>query len=277
MQCAIAEKIKNSTAFRGDSGQNATKTVNSGIATCLYYYGARYLDPRASRWISTDPAMAEYIPQAPINDDAKKHNQNLPGMGGIFNTVNMHVYHYAGNNPVKLVDPDGRNLYNGTNDDIIVIPEGGDESYTVHSGEMYEGPIDGVMLKDGTIIKVTNMESLNTRVSLAIVTEEGEDKAYIVYGDLINKAGDLGKIIKAEGDLLSGIYRLGDDHYNELRKDWDEKINNKSSDPIRVRSMTDNEISHYINGNGVHRWPLSHKGEKAPMMDQRYHRLWLTY
>jgi hypothetical protein len=29
-------------------------------------------------------------------------------MGGVFNTVNLHLYHYAGNNPVKYVDPDGR-------------------------------------------------------------------------------------------------------------------------------------------------------------------------
>jgi len=29
-------------------------------------------------------------------------------MGGVFNYVNLHVYHYAGNNPVKLKDPDGR-------------------------------------------------------------------------------------------------------------------------------------------------------------------------
>ena len=28
-------------------------------------------------------------------------------MGGVFNVVNLHVYHYAGNNPVKYVDPDG--------------------------------------------------------------------------------------------------------------------------------------------------------------------------
>jgi RHS repeat-associated protein len=75
--------------------------------TGFYYYGARYLDPRTSRWISADPAMGEYIPVAPINDDAKKHNQNLPGMGGVFNHVNLHAYHYAGNNPVKYVDPDG--------------------------------------------------------------------------------------------------------------------------------------------------------------------------
>jgi len=77
--------------------------------TGLYYYGARYLDPRTSRWLTGDPAIyqGDYIPVAPINDDARKHNQNLPGMGGIFNIVNMHAYHYAGNNPVKYVDPTG--------------------------------------------------------------------------------------------------------------------------------------------------------------------------
>jgi hypothetical protein len=52
--------------------------------------------------------MGEYVPQAPINDDAKKANRNLAGMGGVFNVVNLHVYHYAGNNPVKYTDPDGR-------------------------------------------------------------------------------------------------------------------------------------------------------------------------
>ena len=76
--------------------------------TGLYYYGARYLDPRTSRWLSVDLAVGEYIPVAPINDEARKRNGNLPGMGGVFNYVNLHVYHYAGNNPVKYTDPDGR-------------------------------------------------------------------------------------------------------------------------------------------------------------------------
>ena len=84
----------------------------------MYYYGARYLDPKYSRWLSGDPALGEYIPKAPIDDEAKKHNENLPGMGGVFNVVNLQLYHYAGigqrsdselqaNNPVKYVDPDG--------------------------------------------------------------------------------------------------------------------------------------------------------------------------
>jgi GH24 family phage-related lysozyme (muramidase) len=29
-------------------------------------------------------------------------------MGGVYNLVNAHLYHYAGNNPVKYTDPDGK-------------------------------------------------------------------------------------------------------------------------------------------------------------------------
>jgi hypothetical protein len=44
----------------------------------------------------------------PAGDEVKKHNRNLPGMGGVYNYVNMYMYHYAGNNPVKYTDPDGK-------------------------------------------------------------------------------------------------------------------------------------------------------------------------
>ncbi|QTQ12782.1 hypothetical protein HRI96_11590 [Treponema parvum] len=65
--------------------QDEARTIAGVSCVGLYYYGAQYLDAKYSRWLSTDPAVGEYIPQAPVSDKAKKHNQSLPGMGGIFN------------------------------------------------------------------------------------------------------------------------------------------------------------------------------------------------
>ena len=83
----------------------------------LFCFRNVYYDARMSRWISTDPALAEgkYFPKP--NDYDTEHDfywylqqdgsKKLPGIGGVFNAVNMDIYHYAGQNPVKLVDPDG--------------------------------------------------------------------------------------------------------------------------------------------------------------------------
>ncbi len=75
--------------------------------TGLYYFGARYLDPQISRWISPDPAFEDYLPVPPVDDEARRYNSQLPGQGGVLNPVNINVYCYGANNPVKYVDPDG--------------------------------------------------------------------------------------------------------------------------------------------------------------------------
>jgi len=54
--------------------------------------------------VSPDPILNSYLPTGD-----KEKDKNLPGMGGVFNTVNLDLYHYAGLNPVKFVDPDGNN------------------------------------------------------------------------------------------------------------------------------------------------------------------------
>jgi len=73
--------------------------------TGVKYYGARYLDQKYSRWLSGDPALGDYIPTR--GADASK----LAGLGGVYNTVNLHLYHYSGNNPVKYIDPDGKVVF----------------------------------------------------------------------------------------------------------------------------------------------------------------------
>ena len=53
--------------------------------TGLYYYGARYLDPTGAMWLSVDPLYEKNISATP--------------------------YNYCLNNPVVMVDPDGREPY----------------------------------------------------------------------------------------------------------------------------------------------------------------------
>jgi RHS repeat-associated protein len=69
---ACRETLANSDLSRKEQDQE----------TGFYYYGARYLNPKTSMWISADPAMGDYVPRAPVDDEAKKHNERLPGMGG---------------------------------------------------------------------------------------------------------------------------------------------------------------------------------------------------
>ena len=60
-------------------------------STGLHYYGARYYDPLALRWISADP-LFRFVPDiAPL--DPQRHN----------------LYSFSLNNPLRYYDPDGRN------------------------------------------------------------------------------------------------------------------------------------------------------------------------
>jgi RHS repeat-associated protein len=62
--------------------------------TGLYYYGARYYDPKTAVWQSPDPAVGSYL--------------NGSDNGGVFNPVNLATYTYGADNPVRRVDTDGR-------------------------------------------------------------------------------------------------------------------------------------------------------------------------
>ncbi|HEV8562247.1 MAG TPA: SpvB/TcaC N-terminal domain-containing protein [Actinophytocola sp.] len=65
--------------------------------TGLYYYGARYYNPRTQLWQSPDPALESYL-------DGKPN-------GGVGQPFNLALYTYASDNPVRLSDPDGRSVW----------------------------------------------------------------------------------------------------------------------------------------------------------------------
>lgn len=94
----------NNTYYNDENGEiveqkNYEKT---GYRSSLLFldFGARYLSPKYSRWLSTDPALGDYV------------SQSSKGEGGIYNYVNMNLYHYANNNPISYKDPDGEFVIN---------------------------------------------------------------------------------------------------------------------------------------------------------------------
>lgn len=68
--------------------------------TGLYYYGARYYNPKVSIFLNVDPLVKE---ERYFDDEDLISNG-----GGIFNPLNYGVYSYTYNNPVMLTDPDGK-------------------------------------------------------------------------------------------------------------------------------------------------------------------------
>ncbi|MBP2329516.1 RHS repeat-associated protein [Kibdelosporangium banguiense] len=61
--------------------------------TGLYYYGARYYNPRTNLWQTPDPMLGTYL------------NGTLNG--GVYQPANLASYTYTYNNPVRLTDPSG--------------------------------------------------------------------------------------------------------------------------------------------------------------------------
>jgi RHS repeat-associated protein len=73
--------------------------------TGLYYFGARYYDPRTGVWQSTDRILDDYL-AAPGDD-----HSGLPGIGGVYNSKNLALYGYAHQNPISYKDPDGNVVF----------------------------------------------------------------------------------------------------------------------------------------------------------------------
>jgi RHS repeat-associated protein len=67
--------------------------------TGLYYFGARYYNPKYSMWQSPDPMLANYM-RGQVS-------------GGVLAPANLGLYTYSWNNPVVLRDPTGLGVQTG--------------------------------------------------------------------------------------------------------------------------------------------------------------------
>ena len=112
-------------------------------------------------WQSADPALDKYLPEADFDNTMRfvtepewKWDINLPGHGGIYSSLNLGIYSYAGNNPLRYIDPDGKELksyklagYGNTYFDDKFIPklekfvaEAKKNGVTLHFNEAFRPP-----------------------------------------------------------------------------------------------------------------------------------------
>lgn len=161
--------------------------------TGLYYYGARYYSPRESIWLSVDP-LAEKFP-------------------------NVSPYVYCFNDPVNVIDPDGR-------DGIRVVDEKNKTitiraTYYVQTESRYSknssSGLSGYSAKEIASMQKTTNDYLN---GLGSSISEGDYSGYTVKFDLqFKEGGSVGSSEEsARNDVIDG-YSIG----NSLSK-WDNTL-----------------------------------------------------
>ena len=159
-------------------------------------------------------------------------------MGGVFNSVNLNLYHYAGNNPVKYTDPDGKNVTNNTNDyiiarleDEITLKDGTKiDTVVLAPGDTYNGKVDGTKNRHGDYTKISCQDG----DKIDYTVKEGN---LIEFDDISseckNLLNDSKKIVNNTSPLLlfingyklpSGSYPKNSKGAHFLSKRWDDRF-----------------------------------------------------
>ena len=244
--------------------------------TGMYYYGARYYEPRLSLWISVDP-ISNYDPRNNENYLDGEHNL------GVYNTFNLAPYGYCYQNPIRLIDPNGkqvdavdfvpflgsgRDIYRGFRDgDILTgaIGVGGliADVFTLGSGSVVTGGIKAGV-KTAVKQEIKQAAKTETKVAAKALTQASKQG--------VKSASELGikdgmkttstKDLELGQEFLGKGYReVGPGRY-------------VSADGKRVFRMGDNDILGK-HGGGPHvnfetLKPNPNKPGKM-MVDQNYH------
>ena len=183
-------------------------TVKEQDSTGLYYFGARYYDPRTSVWVSTDPIIRNYLPSA--------NNSNLSelsGAGGVFNLKNLSMYMYSYGSPIIMIDLDGNEPK------YFVVHSTGmassAETYKSWKGKVGKGHL--YIMPNGERIQIVGFDKMARATKTENVRKDLRGKMYHI--ELVYKGGD----------------KPTDEQYKELAAVFKE-LNDKEADGLIIVS-----------------------------------------
>ncbi|MDQ6531927.1 RHS repeat-associated core domain-containing protein [Flavobacterium sp. LHD-85] len=176
--------------------------------TNLSYYGARYLDMKTSLWLNVDP-LALYNPM--FEDEFYfdgDHND------GVYNSGNLSNFNYCYQNPIKYVDPNGKQNVAGVL--LGAVVGGGIELGTqLLSGKSLD-QVDwadvGIESAKGAMIgfnpALTGVAE-TAAIALKSTTDYTNEKGFKTIGGVIGDKKDIGEVVYDAGaDFIGG--KIGD-------------------------------------------------------------------
>ena len=196
--------------------------------TGLYYYGARYMNPRTSLWYGVDP-LAEKYP-------------------------NIASYCYVFNRPLVFTDPKGEDGVRIVNDEEKSVTIKADY-YVVTDSKQYRTSKGGTIkeLKGYTSKDIQNMNKYNDYLNgLNLIIPSGEYKGYKVLFDLSFSDGGMTyqAEIAAEADVYEGRHigntiQKGNQYTNRTLNFQSVELEDGSTS--RVGGVTDNNKNIVMN------------------------------
>jgi RHS repeat-associated protein len=159
--------------------------------TGLYYYGARYYDPRTSIWLSTDPLQEKY--------------------------PSVSTYAYCGNNPVMNIDPTGMDWYEYTDKDgnsQTLWRKSQDKTYTDDNGNIWNNIGENYLSMSGDnatlFTQHTNDKGeLYLRSSVYnLADEKSTNSLTSTLGDILSKGSAIAGVIGGTAEGSKATFRL---------------------------------------------------------------------